>query len=238
MFFIFRKLAADDRPKGPPGKPGKTEYGDDPELCSGADWEPDAGGIDIDATVRKAKAGDDEAFSDLVLHYEKFVFNTACRILSSSGRSEGPADDVAQTAFIKAWRSLGNFRGDCAFSTWLYRITVNAAKDYLRSEGRRQETPITVNAGDDEDDMWELPVTSENDIPDESYEKKERIATVRRAIEALPKDQRQIIVMRDLDELSYQEISDILGIELGTVRSRINRGRAKLKSILEEWNFS
>ena len=188
--------------------------------------------------VRQAQNGDDDAFSELVRHYEKFVYNTACKALSAGGRSIDGADDIAQSAFIKAWRNLSLFRGECTFSTWLYRITVNTARDMLRYESRRGTVSLVKDTEDEDDGSeWDVPVTSGDTIPEDAMERKEAILAVRRAIEELPEDQRQIIVMRDLHELSYQEIADKLGIELGTVRSRINRGRQKLKNILENGNF-
>ena len=188
--------------------------------------------------VRQAQNGDDDAFSELVRHYEKFVYNTACKALSAGGRSIDGADDIAQSAFIKAWRNLSLFRGECTFSTWLYRITVNTARDMLRYESRRGTVSLVKDTEDEDDGSeWDVPVTSGDTIPEDAMERKEAILAVRRAIEELPEDQRQVIVMRDLHELSYQEIADKLGIELGTVRSRINRGRQKLKNILENGNF-
>ena len=188
--------------------------------------------------VCQAQNGDDDAFSELVRHYEKFVYNTACKALSAGGRSIDGADDIAQSAFIKAWRNLSLFRGECTFSTWLYRITVNTARDMLRYESRRGTVSLVKDTEDEDDGSeWDVPVTSGDTIPEDAMERKEAILAVRRAIEELPEDQRQVIVMRDLHELSYQEIADKLGIELGTVRSRINRGRQKLKNILENGNF-
>ena len=148
------------------------------------------------------------------------------------------AEDIAQNSFIKAWRSLDRFRGDCTFSTWLFRITVNTAKDYIRSE-KRHPTVSTTRTDDetDETEEWDLPVTSGDEVPEDALERKETVLMVRKAIESLPKDQRDVIVLRDLDGLSYQEISDKLGVEIGTVRSRISRGRERIKNILVEWNF-
>ncbi len=188
--------------------------------------------------VERAKNGDDDAFSEIVLHYEKFVYNTACKALSAGGRSTDGADDIAQQAFIKAWRNLGSFRGDCTFSTWIYRITVNTARDVLRYESRRGTVSLVKDTEDEDDGSeWDVPVTSGDTVPEDALGRKETILAVRRAIEELPEDQRQVIVLRDLHELSYQEIGEMLGLEPGTVRSRINRGRQKLKNILENGNF-
>jgi len=210
-----------------------------PELHADAKSEHEApDDFDLMHLVERAKADDDEAFSELVLHYERFVYNTAAKALSAGGRSVDVADDVAQAAFIKAWRNIKSFRGDCTFSTWLYRITVNTARDLLRVESRRPTVSLTRD--DDSDDNgseWDVPLTSGDTVPEDALDRKEAIIAVRRAIEDLPEEHRQVIVMRDLHELSYQEISEILGIEMGTVRSRINRGRQKLKNILENGNF-
>ena len=191
--------------------------------------------IDAEALVERAKDGDTSAFGELVSEFEQFVFNTACRVLISSGLSTDSAEDIAQDSFIKAWRNLDSFRGDCSFSTWLFRITVNTARDSIRSASRRAAISLTRAADDDVDgEEWDIPVTSGDTIPEESAERKEQITAVRRAIEALPDEQKQVIVMRDIHELSYQTIADALGLELGTVKSRINRGRAALKELLSK----
>lgn len=192
---------------------------------------------DVDELVKKAKNGDDEAFSALVGIFEKFVYNTAVRYLSAAAQTTEAADDIAQNSFIKAWRSLSSFRGECLFSTWLFRITANSARDYIRHKSRHSTVSLTTSDEDDEDKEWDIPVTSGDDVPEASLEKKELIAGVRRAIEQLPEDQRAVVVMRDIHELPYKTIADTLGVELGTVKSRLNRGRANLKTILKNGNF-
>jgi len=232
-------LIHDDKKKRWGKPPDGTSEKAVPEIHDSLKAEDEAP-LDENITdlVRQAQNGDDDAFSELVRHYEKFVYNTACKALSAGGRSIDGADDIAQSAFIKAWRNLSLFRGECTFSTWLYRITVNTARDMLRYESRRGTVSLVKDTEDEDDGSeWDVPVTSGDTIPEDAMERKEAILAVRRAIEELPEDQRQIIVMRDLHELSYQEIADKLGIELGTVRSRINRGRQKLKNILENGNF-
>ena len=187
--------------------------------------------------VEQVKSGNDDAFGEIVDRYEKLVYNAACRILSSSGRSNESADEIAQDAFVKAWRSIRFFRGDCSLSTWLYRIAVNTAKDKIRSEARRAAVSLTSLDDDNEAREWDVPVTSGDTVPEDAVERRETILAVRRAVESLPEDMRRVIVMRDINDMSYADISSVLGIELGTVKSRLNRGRAALKKILTDGNF-
>ncbi len=193
---------------------------------------------DVDALVKRAKSGDTDAFSEIVTCYERFVYNTACRVLTASGLSIADADDIAQDSLIKAWRSLSTFRGECSFSTWLFRVTVNTARDVIRINARRPVVSLTRSEDDDEEpEIWDVPVTSGDEIPEEALERRETIEAVRRAVESLPDDQRQAVVLRDIHGLPYDEISRILGTEVGTIKSRINRGRTNLKKILKNGNF-
>ncbi len=184
--------------------------------------------------IEDAKRGNGEAFGMLVEIYEKFVYATACRTLSAAGYSQSEAEDIAQASFLKAWRSLASFREDCAFSTWLYRITLNTAKDYIRSHIRHGTVSLTTEDNDEEEIFIEIPITEGEEIPEDAMEKKELIAAVRAAIRQLPEDQRKVIILRDINELPYSDISAMLGIEIGTVKSRINRGRQALKAILAD----
>lgn len=194
---------------------------------------------DVDALVKRAKSGDTDAFSEIVTCYERFVYNTACRVLTASGLSIADADDIAQDSLIKAWRSLSSFRGDCSFSTWLFRVTVNTARDVIRTNARRPVVSLTRPSEEEneEPEIWDVPVTSGDEIPEDALERRETIEAVRRAVESLPEEQRQAIVLRDIHGLPYDEISRILGAEVGTVKSRINRGRTNLKKILKNGNF-
>jgi len=188
--------------------------------------------------IEKAKNGDSDAFAEIVGHFERFVYNTACRILSGAGLSLDSADDIAQESFIKIWNSLSSFRGECCFSTWIFRITVNTAKDNIRSATRHGTISLIRQSNDDDQaEEWDLPVTSGDEVPEDALDRKETVKLVRLAIEQLPEDQRQVVIMRDIHELSYQDISDILGVELGTVKSRLNRGRTNLRTILKNGNF-
>ena len=187
----------------------------------------------IDELVSRAKAGDSDAFSEIASVFERFVYNAACRALYAAGAGASDAEDVAKDALIKAWRSIGSFRGDCSFTTWLFRITVNAAKDSVRRSSRRQTVPLTRQNDDGEDEIWDVPVTTGSEVPEYAVSRAETIRAVREAVSRLPEDQRQVIVMRDIHELPYSEIARILGLEEGTVKSRISRGRANLKKILK-----
>ncbi len=200
---------------------------------------PDPAGNDggvLDGLIRRAKDGDDEAFGEIVTLCERFVYNTACRILAQSDGGISDAEDVAQAAFLKAWRSLGSFRGECSFTTWLFRITVNCAKDALRTSSRHPTVSIT-RTDDGEEKEWDLPETNTDLLPEENLEKRERIEGIRRAINELPEEQRQVLILRDLQELPYTQIAEMLELELGTVKSRLNRARLNLKNILTNGNF-
>ena len=187
-----------------------------------------------DALVKKAVRGDAEAFGVLVETYEKFVYHSALRTLRACGDRAEDGEDVAQNAFLKAWRSLSSFRGDCAFSTWLYRITVNCARDHCRMEARHPTTSLHT-VGDDEEEMEiEIPVCEGDDVPESAFERRETIRLVRAAIRDLPEEMRTILVLRDMEELSYAEIADLLHLEAGTVKSRLNRARMALKAALTD----
>lgn len=175
--------------------------------------------------VARAKNGDGEAFGELVRFYEKFVYNTAYGFLFSAD----DAFDVSQDAFIKAWRGINSFKGDSAFSTWLYRITVNTAKDAIFARAKRRELSSTDSEG-------EIIDTPSPDTPEAEYIRKERRDELLCAIDTLDEGAREIIILRELDGLSYEEIATLLGLELGTVKSRLSRARAKLSEKLLEQN--
>lgn len=202
--------------------------------------EPDitaAGPPGEEELLRRARDGDDDAFGEIVTLYERFVYNTACRVISRYGGSPNDAEDASQTAFLKAWRSLSAFRGECSFTTWLFRITVNCAKDILRTDLRHPTVSLTQENNDGEDTEWDLPETNTDFLPEVNLEKRERIEGIRRAIASLPEEQRQVLILRDIQELPYSDISEKLGLELGTVKSRLNRARQNLKIILTDGNF-
>ena len=172
--------------------------------------------------VQQVLKGDANAFEELVLEYEKKVYNVALRIL---GNSEDAAD-MTQEAFIKAYNSLSGFRGDSKFSVWLTRIVSNLCLDFLRSRSRRPTVSLSVE--DDGGDDVQLDIADNSQSPELLLERSLTRESVRRGLKALPEDYREILLLREIQGLSYDEIAAVLNIEVGTVKSRIFRGRKKL----------
>lgn len=185
------------------------------------------------AIVRKVLGGDANAFETLVLEYEKNVYNIALRM---TGNSEDAAD-MTQEAFIKAYNSLQSFRGDSKFSVWLYRIVSNVCLDFLRSKNRRPTVSLSVEDDDGED--TQLDVADESQSPELLLDRKLTRESVRRGLDSLPPDYRQILLLREIQGLRYDEIAQALGLEVGTVKSRIFRARKRLCNFLiDDGNIS
>jgi len=176
--------------------------------------------------VQRIIGGETEAFELLVLEYQKNVYNVALRI---TGNPEDAAD-MAQEAFIKAFNSIASFKGDSRFSVWLYRIVSNVSVDFLRSRARRPESSLSVE--NDEGETVELEIADEAFSPERLVETKLTCQSVRRGLDALPEDYRKILVLREIQGLSYEEIAEVLELEIGTVKSRIFRARKKLCAFL------
>ena len=182
--------------------------------------------------AERAKKGDQPAFEQLVRDNQNKVYSLALRF--TGDREE--AADLAQEAFLKAWQGLRGFQGESSFSTWVYRLTVNVCIDYLRKTARR-EAVIPAVSLDDSRGAWAEPADWEQD-PQRQLERSERGQALTRGLARLPDWQRQILVLRELSGLSYQEIGEKLELELGTVKSRIARARLNLRKILlEDGNF-
>lgn len=175
--------------------------------------------------LRRAARGDSEAFAELLREKQSLVYNLAYRM--SENRED--ALDISQEVFIKVWRSLDSFRGDSAFDTWLYRITVNTAKDYLARERKHTSGKVT------EEDFPEN-IAASYDTPEDRYIEKEEAGTVKAALGQLSSEHREILVLREVHGYGYKEIAEMLAIEEGTVKSRINRARAALKKELCDGN--
>lgn len=177
----------------------------------------------------RLKSGDREAFEALVRACEKKVYQLALRYTNN----EADAMDISQEVFLRVYRSLPSFKGESAVTTWVYRITVNTAIDMTRKRARRRETSLTVYSDEDEESK-PRDLTDERYAPEQEYEKTELRERVASAIAALPEDYRQIVILRDVNGLRYDEIAEILSVSEGTVKSRLFRARDKLRSLLQE----
>lgn len=178
------------------------------------------------AVVRRVLNGDVNAFEALVTAYEKNVYNLALRM---TGNPEDAAD-MTQEAFVKAYRSLESFRGDSKFSVWLYRIVSNVCLDFLRRRSRQGTVSLSAEGDDGEDVQLDLP--DEGQSPEALLERRMTREAVRRGLEALPPDARQILLLREIQGLRYEEIAEALDLEVGTVKSRIFRARKRLCAFL------
>jgi len=169
--------------------------------------------------VKRVQKGDKGAFDLLVLKYQHKIVNLVMRYV----RDQEQALDITQEAFIKAYRALPRFRGDSAFYTWLYRIAVNTAKNYLAAQRRR---PMDIEFDLQDPEQYDLHAKlKETDTPESVSIGNELRETLERAIAALPDDLRTAIILRELDGMSYEEIAQTMDCPVGTVRSRIFRAR-------------
>ena len=177
--------------------------------------------------VQRAQHGDLRAFDLLVLKYQGRIAALISRYVSDAGELE----DVTQEAFIKAYRALGKFRGDSAFYTWLYRIAANAAKNHLVAKGRRPGADATI---EDAEGFGEGGMLSESASPEALAMGGELAEVVESALNALPDELKAALMLREFDGLSYDDIADVLGCPVGTVRSRIFRAREAVDQRVKE----
>ena len=184
--------------------------------------------MDEKALVQRAIGGDSAAFGTLVERYQQQVFNLALRMVGS----RADAEDLAQEAFIRAWRALPSFHQSAQFSTWLYRLTSNICIDFLRSRGRKPTVSLTVEGDDEESE--ELDVADERYDPEENFQRAELQRAVQRGLNTLPEEFRTILILRELEGLSYAEIGEMLHLEEGTVKSRLFRARSRLCEFLKQ----
>lgn len=175
--------------------------------------------------AQKAAKGDSLAFEELLRAYEKRVYNMALKMTANPD----DAADLTQEAFIRVWRSLKDFKGDSKFSTWLFRIVSNLCADHARRQSRRKETPLIFG---EEDDAYEYEPPDERFEPERELSQKELREELDAAIASLGDDHREIFLMREVYDLSYAEIGEALGLEEGTVKSRLHRTRQKLREFL------
>ncbi|ATD65113.1 RNA polymerase sigma factor RpoE [Neisseria weixii] len=170
--------------------------------------------------VERAQKGEQKAFEMLMSKYQRRLI----RLISRFVKDEHEVNDVAQEAMIRAYRALPNFRGESAFYTWLYRISINAAKNFLATSGKRPF--ISAEAANEEGDIFDLAdQIADYHTPEAEMMNREILQTVEEAISKLPDDLRKAISLREMEGLSYEEIAQIMRCPIGTVRSRIFRAR-------------
>ncbi len=179
--------------------------------------------------VKKIKNGDIEAFSELVTKYEKKAVNFAFRILKDGHEAE----DAAQEAFLKAFDKINSFRQTSSFSTWFFTILNNVCLDILRRKKRLPDT-LSMNQSNKDDEEYELQIEDNSPGPYESFQKKTALELLEEALDKISDEHRTIIIMRDINDMEYEEIAKSLNISLGTVKSRISRARMSLRKILEK----
>ena len=182
--------------------------------------------------IRRAQQSDNEAFEQLLLLHQKKVYNLCLRM------SANPDDalDLSQEAFIKAWRSIGQYQFEASFSTWLFRLTSNVCIDFLRRKKRRQETSLT-HSYDDRDEGVEFSRPDTAPLPEVQALTNETKLELAQAMERLGPEHREILQLRVVENLPYEQIAEILDIRVGTVKSRLARARLSLRKILKAGNY-
>ena len=184
-----------------------------------------------DLLLEKARHGDQEAFGELVRLYEKKVYALTLRMC----KNPDDAAEAAQEAFLSAWQGLKFFRGEASFSTWLYRLASNACVDLLRKEQRHRA--VSGPSLNDEDTY--MDIADDAATPQELAERSELREQIEEGLQSLSPEHREVLILRELHQLSYDEIAQTLDLDTGTVKSRISRGRKALRNfLLQSGNFS
>jgi len=180
--------------------------------------------MDESALIKAAQSGDVNAFNSLVLAYQQIAYNVAYRVLGN----RDAARDATQDGFIRAFRALSQYRGG-SFKSWLLRIVTNCCYDQMRAKKRRPSTPL-----DDlvEDDEHTTILADDTETPEAHIEREELGALLQRALKSLPEDQRMVVVLCDVQGLSYEEAANACSVALGTVKSRLSRARGKMRDYL------
>jgi RNA polymerase sigma-70 factor (ECF subfamily) len=185
------------------------------------------------ALVERVRRGDRHAFDLLVIKYQRKIM----RLLSRMIHDPAEVEDVAQEAFIKAYRALPQFRGDSAFYTWLYRIAINTARNWQSASFRRPATVSTLE-NEDGETFDQIDGLSDHSTPESMMASRQIAQTVNEAIEALPEDLRTAIVLREIEGMSYEDIASTMQCPIGTVRSRIFRAReaiaGRLRPVMDQ----
>jgi len=179
---------------------------------------------EIQLLIERARGGDTRAFEDLARREERALYRHALRIVGTTS----DAEDIVQDALFSAWRSIASFQG-LSFRAWLFRIATNRALDQLRSRKRRPELPL--DPPDDDDVTWAEPVAPGPDLTQLAGDR-EALAAVETALASLPAEQRTALLLRDVEGFPYEEIAVITSVEIGTVKSRIHRGRLAVRNVL------
>jgi RNA polymerase sigma-70 factor (ECF subfamily) len=182
--------------------------------------------MDEAALIRDAQRGEINAYNTLVLAYQEQAFNVAYRIMGDSDS----AADATQEAFIAAYKGINSFRGG-SFRAWLLRIVTNACYDELRRRKRHPQAPL--EALHVEDESADASLTAHTESPEGYTQRRELQAAIMDCLQGLPEDQRAIAILSDVEGLSYEEISETVGVALGTVKSRLSRSRARLRDCLQ-----
>ena len=188
----------------------------------------DVGGREA-VLISRCAAGDEVACTELVVEHQRMVFHLALHLLSDHDE----ALDLSQEVFLNVFRTIGRFRGQSALRTWIYRIVVNQARNRQRW-WRRRHRAEQVSLEERLETHGDLPATSDLDEPDRMFGRKELATRIGDAVARLPFDQRSVIVLREIDGLSYDEIAFSLGVAVGTVKSRLTRAREALRAQLRE----
>lgn len=183
--------------------------------------------VNDEELVKRIISGDVDAFEEIIQKYEKKIFGLIYNML----KCENDIEDIAQEVFLKVYRNLDKFKGDSSLYTWIYRIATNTCLDYLKK--RREVVYIDEKIKTDDGEV-DFQLQSSEKQQDELYEDKELKEKLEKCIDKLPPKQKAMIILRDVKGLSYEEISKILDLKLGTVKSQINRARLKLKDLLEK----
>ena len=182
--------------------------------------------------IRRAQRGDADAFEQLLLEHQKNVYNLCYRMAGNPD----DAMDLSQETFLRAWRCLDQYQFASAFSTWLYRLCSNICIDFLRRRRRQQTVPLTFEDADGEEQTYAVP--DAQPLPEEQVELKLTRETLASAMAQLLPEHRAVLQLRVVNEMSYEQIADVLDIQIGTVKSRLSRARNQLKKILERGNLS
>ncbi len=172
-------------------------------------------------TLKRAQKGDQRAFESILETHERMIYSICLRMCGS----REDALDVSQETAVRIWRNIGRFTGEAALSTWIYRIATNACLDHLR----KRKDVLSVDALGEE---GYAPPASAGEMPENALDGKETLREVAKALDRLPEDQRAAVVLRDVNDLTYEEVADVLGVNLNTVKSRISRGRKSLRDLL------